>query len=66
MRIWLDKDGDMLTDEQLLRHIATFGSLSAACERGDIRLLPKSEDCASAKPASREGKPRLSDYLKVG
>ena len=66
MRIWLNKDGSMLTDEQLLRHIAAFGSLSAACERGDIRLLPKDEERVPIKFASHEGKPRLSDYLKVG
>lgn len=63
MRIWRDADGSMLTDEQLLRHIATFGSLSAACEQGDIALLSRGGERPIAKPGNREKKSRLSDYL---
>ena len=71
MRIWVDKDGSMLTDEQLLRHITAFGSLSAACKRGDIRLLSQSGERKghsrpTATPANRKGNPRLSDYLEAG
>ena len=66
MRIWQNKDGDMLTDEQLLRHIAAFGGLSAACERGDIKLMSKSGKNSAARSATHKGKLRLSDYLEVG
>ena len=37
-RIWMGPNGALLTDEQVLRHIATFGSMSAALEEGDIVL----------------------------
>ena len=39
MRVWENAKGDLITDEQLLRHIASHGSLSAALEAGDIRLV---------------------------
>ena len=39
MRIWQDARGNLITDEQLARHIATFGSLSHALEAGDIQLV---------------------------
>ncbi|MBR3313927.1 MAG: hypothetical protein IKG18_07285 [Atopobiaceae bacterium] len=39
MRIWCDAYDNLITDEQLIRHIATFGSLSRALEAGDIRLV---------------------------
>ena len=39
MRIWQNAKGDFITDEQLLRHIASHGSLAAALEVGDIRLV---------------------------
>lgn len=64
MRVWMNSDGHMLTDEQLLRHIAAFGSLSAACEQGDVKLLSKEAETAP-KTAGGGQKPRLSDYLKA-
>ncbi len=75
MRIWMNQSGDMLTDEQLLRYIATFGSLSAAGAHDDIQLLPTKDE-----PLLRDDKPveasvhtsvrnkqkyRLIDYLEA-
>ena len=65
MRLWVDGEGRMLTDEQVLRQIAVFGSLSAACERGEIRLLSNEVD-AAAKASNGKKKTRLSDYLEAG
>ena len=56
-RIWMGPNGALLTDEQVLRHIATFGSMSAALEEGDIVL----ETETKRKRSGRTG--RLSDYL---
>lgn len=39
MRIWRDAHDNLITDEQLARHIAAFGSLSRALEAGDICLV---------------------------
>ena len=39
MRIWCDAHNNLITDEQLIRHIAAFGSLSRALEMGDISLV---------------------------
>lgn len=48
MRIWQDAQGNLITDEQLARHIASFGSMSRALEEGDIRLVIATEP--EAKP----------------
>ena len=48
MRIWQDAHDNLITDEQLVRHIASFGSLSRALEEGDIRLVIATEP--QAKP----------------
>lgn len=42
MRIWCDAHDNLITDEQLVRHIAAYGSLSRALEAGDIRLVVSS------------------------
>lgn len=48
MRIWQNAHGSLITDEQLVRHIAANGSLSRALEDGDIRLVVSADP--SAKP----------------
>lgn len=60
-RIWMGPDGALLTDEQVLRHIATFGSISAALEEGDIVLETESKPSPNRMSRGRTG--RLSDYL---
>ena len=47
------KQGDS-TDEQLVRYIAAYGSLSQALEAGDIRLVVP--DDTEAKPAEERQK----------
>ena len=64
MRLWEDSKGAVITDEQLLRYIAYRGSLAAALEAGDVRLVSdeKNEPGRSvAQKAPRER--RLSEYL---
>ena len=39
MRFWKDSHGNIITDEQLVRHIANKGSLSDALAYGDIKLI---------------------------
>ena len=39
MRLWKNAKGDLIADEQLLAHIASHGSLSAALSAGDISLV---------------------------
>ena len=64
MRSWLDPKGAIITDEQVLRYVATFGSLSGALERGDIRLLSDTGDPAP-RPKRRPGeRRRLADYME--
>jgi hypothetical protein len=48
MRIWQNAHGSLITDEQLVRHIAAYGSLSRALEDGDICLVVSADP--SAKP----------------
>lgn len=67
MRLWRDAAGNILTDEQVLRHIATFGSLSAARDAGEIELL--SESAARGRSSLGHRGPhgrKLSDYLDFG
>lgn len=61
VRLWEDGEGRLYTDEQLLRHIAHYGSLEAALEHGDIRLVRESPQSSRKRPGER---PRLADYLK--
>lgn len=62
MRLWEDADRRLYTDEQLLRHVAHFGSLEAALEHGDIRLLAESPSGAPRR--TKDHRPRLADYLE--
>lgn len=64
MRFWEDAKGSVITDEQLVRYIAYRGSLSAALEAGDVRLIgdAKAERICAAEP-SKPSRRRLSDYL---
>lgn len=71
MRLWSDSSQRLMTDEQLLRLIAHFGSLQKATEHGDIVLVdpttsdvsPDSDDsmvCVHSQPAPKRS---LADYL---
>lgn len=64
MRLWEDAKGSVITDEQLVRYIAYRGSLSAALEAGDVRLISETKDerPRSADPSKRSLR-RLTDYL---
>lgn len=63
MRLWIDGELRTYTDEQLLRHIAHFGSLEKALEHGDISLL--SESKSQRTRAGENRKPaKLADYLE--
>lgn len=70
MRLWQDSKGAFITDEQVLRYIATFGSLSEALERGDIRLISDSGGLDAAEFGRLQGPPtdwrkrRLADYMQ--
>ena len=61
VRFWEDGEGRLYTDEQLLRHIAHYGSLEAALEHGDIRLVSESPQPSRTRPGER---PCLADYLE--
>lgn len=65
MRLWRDEAGSILTDEQVLRHVAAFGSLSAAVGAGDIELI--SEVGSDHRPSGQRmsNRQRLNDYLDV-
>lgn len=60
MRIWRDAHDNLITDEQLLRHIATYGSLSRALEAGDIRLVVSTDEAAVPLEDSRKAERRRS------
>ncbi len=61
MRMWIDRDGRLLTDEQLLRLVAYKGSLEEALkEKGDIRLVSSGGDrTSSTHELSSNEKPSL-------
>lgn len=61
MRLWEDSENRLYTDDQLLRHIAHYGSLDAALKHGDIRIVSD-----SPRPLRERslGRPRLADYLE--
>jgi len=61
VRLWEDSENRLYTDDQLLRHIANYGSLDATLKHGDIRMV------SNPPRPSRErslGRPRLADYLE--
>ncbi len=62
MRLWEDANRRLYTDEQLLRHVAHFGSLEAALEQGNIRLVAESSPKVSRGVKGQRR--RLSDYLE--
>lgn len=61
VRLWEDSENRLYTDDQLLRHIAHYGSLDAALKHGDIRIVSD-----SLRPLRERslGRPRLADYLE--
>lgn len=72
MRLWQDSKGAIITDEQVLRYVATFGSLSEAPGRGDVRLIsdtggPDDPEFQRLQgpPVDKRGK-RLADYMGEG
>lgn len=66
MRLWKG-EGGLMTDEQLLRTIAHYGSLDAARAAGNVILVSDGRE-QGPENASRDGRarraPRLSDYLE--
>lgn len=67
MRIWKNDAGDLLTDEQVLRHIATFGSLLEAAKYEGITLISNRGPIKPARSLSRgnsKSSPKLADYLE--
>lgn len=61
VRFWEDSEKHLYTDEQLLRHIARYGSLDVAFKHGDIRLASDSPQLSQG----RSGQHRyLADYFK--
>lgn len=67
MRLWEDSEGTLLTDEQVIRAIASFGSARKAAEYGDITLISSGGGSATERPSpSKQPQPksrRLADYL---
>lgn len=44
MRLWMNDSNTVLTDEQVIRVIATFGNLTEAAQHGNIRLISTSDN----------------------
>lgn len=64
MRMWQDDKGRLYTDEQLLRHIAHFGSIEKALDVGDIHVINKTIDSSKPYANSVKSKPMLKDLLR--
>lgn len=64
MRLWMDDQDRMLTDEQLLRQIAHYGSLKESLDHSDVRLVADGEH-PSVTPRKIADAPQrsLKDYL---
>ena len=64
MRLWMDDQNRMLTDEQLLRQIAHHGSLADSLDHGNVRLVAD-ESGRSSVPREKTSAPErsLADYL---
>ena len=60
MRIWRDANGGLITDEQLLRHLAMFGSLSGALQAGDISLVIVTDETGRLIEGQKEAGRRRS------
>lgn len=66
MRIWRDAHDNLITDEQLARHIAAFGSLSRALEAGDICLVVSTDaDGDLAEDSQNVGRRRAHAALST-
>lgn len=65
MRMWIDQDKRLLTDEQLVRLIAYHGSLQDALTHGNIRLASESSE-AERHDEPTQPRRRLADYLAEG
>lgn len=68
MRIWQDAQGSLLTDEQFVRYVAAYGSLSRALEAGDVRIVVPDGNAASpspegTQPMERETRAKLSALI---
>lgn len=65
VRLWMDAENRMLTDEQLVRHIAHYGSLDVAASHGDIRLVSSHEHPDESQPKKERTarQRRLADYI---
>ena len=70
MRLWMDDDQRVLTDEQLLQPIAYKGSLEAAVADGNIHLVTadstQTPSAAKPKPNNDGNRRTLADYLQEG
>lgn len=63
MRIW-EGEGGLMTDEQVLRLLAHYGSLDAARAAGNVTLVSDGGPGGSRR-GRREGRgPSLRDYLE--
>lgn len=64
MRLWMDDQDRMLTDEQLLRQIAHYGSLKESLDHSNVRLIAGSEHTTAAPRNTADTPQRsLRDYL---
>lgn len=66
--MWENDAGDLLTDEQVLRHIATFGSLLEAAKYEGITLISDREPIKPARNllhGHSASSSKLTDYLKA-
>lgn len=63
MRIWEGKGG-LMTDEQLLRLLAHYGSLDAARAAGDVRLVSAGSERGASQVARTHRGRSLRDYLE--
>ena len=65
MRLWKNAKGDLITDDQLIAVVATYGSLRKALRAGDIVLVAgdaeRSEPPADGRKAVRHA--RLASFL---
>ena len=76
MRLWVDQSGAIIDDGRVIACLARHGSLSAALEDGDIKLIADTGSRsaeASATPCAKAGaasasparpRKRLADYLE--
>lgn len=68
MRFWENAQGNIITDEQLLASLTSYGSLSAALKAGDVRLVTggaQEHSCSVTDGTPREGRAhaKLAAYL---